>query len=217
MIKKLRLLISDKTIKRSPMPENNRGWKSFIIIVILSIVSIYFTGCIRSGNKNNHASNLPEASVLVLEPELAQKLSIRSQKHVIDQHHIYIAMTELLNEGNSHITVQAQTFFKDNRGITVDRSDPRILTLDPQSIEHYHAASASEDIRHFVVFLKLASETKQENINPLIPPQESTPPAEATTSQAPINSEKNNGTDSHVTYNANSIIVDTTVLAPAGE
>lgn len=107
-------------------------------------------GCVST---KPYASSRPTATVLVTEYNLIKEIKIRSQRSRTDKAGIFIGMTELKNLSGRPLVLDAQTFFKDAEGQTIDRSDWRVITLPPYGAEPYHTASVKKEIRAFVVYL----------------------------------------------------------------
>lgn len=100
-------------------------------------------------------------SVLVTETGLAQKISVISQNSQTLPSGVFLAQTSLQNETESPLKIQAQTFFKNNRGETLDTSPIRILDMEPGGRAFFHTGSAQPGVDRFVVMLSPGADTPE--------------------------------------------------------
>lgn len=113
------------------------------------------------------AVHLP-ASVIVFEPALAEKIYIRSQDSRRDAHGVFIARTVLKNESTDSVQVETQTFFKDQNGLTVDRSPARKLFFEPLAEHAFAEKSMRANIRRFVVYMRFLSDKNPALEDPVV-------------------------------------------------
>lgn len=95
-----------------------------------------------------------KSSVFAVDSHLAEEVSIVSQDSRIDANKIFIARTVFKNESSEDIDIHVQTIFKNPKGMTIEVSPTKTISLKPHQEKPYISVSAKKDVQKFLVYLK---------------------------------------------------------------
>lgn len=139
---------------------NHPGFQGIGRLAGLFAVAWALVGCSARGpvTAGEVASlRMQEASALVLDPTLANEVSIRKQRvERVGERQLFVAHTELENHTDLPLFLMARTFFKDAAGATLEISPWKTLEIAPGGSENYRAISARKEARRFLVQISRA-------------------------------------------------------------
>lgn len=118
--------------------------------------------------KTQAAAIHPPASVIVFDDILAEKIFIRTQDSRRDSSGVFIARTVLKNESTSSVHVRVQTFFKNEKGVTVDRGPEKELFFEPLAEKTCVEKSIQPNISRFIVYLRPVTEESAQIADSLV-------------------------------------------------
>lgn len=94
------------------------------------------------------------ASALLTDETLAQELEIQDQELLRDEHHVLLARSYFVNQGQKPLDIEARTLFKTVRGETLEITEWKRLILIPEQRTPFVSPTVNQMVGRYLLEIR---------------------------------------------------------------